>query len=297
MEKNQRKKILVLGAGGLLGSEVVRFFSKESFDVKATTHAELDITKGREVAIWLERLHPDVIINCAAVSNVDACEGNKEFVFNVNAEGVKNLCLPLLEDVGAKLIHISTDYVFDGTKTTPYVETDSVNPLSVYAESKLKGEVYVQRILPPRALILRVQWLYGPKGKSFASSIIQDITEGRYPKKYRFIKDRVGNPTSVTFLAKAIEVAIEKDLEGIYHLSSTGSASWVDFGKAIFEMSSPSILSDDIIEAVKESDIKRPAKRPSYTPFSCKKFEIATGFSVTSWRDQLLETIHTLTVP
>src|SRR3989344_2964918 len=124
------KKILVTGAQGLLGAEVTRLLSQDSsYIVKGTTHSELDLTRGKEVAMWIEKMHPDFVINCAALSNVDTCEEHPEETFKVNAEGVKNVCLPL-EEIGGKIIQFSTDYVFDGKKTTPYVEKDPVNPLN-----------------------------------------------------------------------------------------------------------------------------------------------------------------------
>lgn len=296
VEKNKRLKILVIGAAGLLGSELMRLLTRvfSPYDVKGTTHTELDITKGKEVAICLERLHPNIIINCAALSNVDDCEKWPEDAFRVNAEGIKNICLPLVEDVKARLIHISTDYVFDGRKKTPYVEMDTVNPLSVYGESKLKGETYVEKLLPD-AVILRVQWLYGSHGKSFASRMVQAVTRGDFRQRYCLIEDRVGNPTSVTELAKAIEALIVKQNinERLYHLSAEGSSSWVEFGKTIFKINGINDA-EPYIQMVKEKNMNRLAKRPPYSVFSSVRFEQEIGFKMPPWQEQLKEVIGRL---
>lgn len=292
MVEEHRKKIIVLGSGGLLGAEVVRHFSKGAYAVKGVTHSELDITKGQEVAIWMERLQPDIVINCVALSNVDYCEEHPREAFRVNAEGVKNICL-ILEETGGKMVHISTDYVFDGEKGVPYEENDPVNPLSVYAGSKLKGEEVVKRFLP-KSLIVRVQWLYGKQGKNFASEIIRQVAASQnsvIPAKagihrYKLIEDRVGSPTNVRDVAEGLDALIEHDCSGLYHLSSSGYCSWLEFGKAIFEIfDNPK--AKDLIQAVKEVDVKRPARRPRFSAFSCQKLTADTGYQPLPWKEML----------
>lgn len=285
MVEEHRKKIIVLGSGGLLGAEVVRHFSKGPYAVKGISRSELDITKGQEVAIWMERLHPDIVINCAALSNVDYCEEHPEEAFRVNAEGVRNICL-ILEEIGGKLIHISTDYVFDGEKGDPYEETDGVNPLSVYAESKFKGEEYVKRFLP-ESLIVRVQWLYGKQGKNFASEIIREASRaGIHRPVYKLIEDRVGSPTNVRDVAEGLEALIDHDCSGLYHLSSSGYCSWLEFGKTIFDVLGDPKASERI-QAVKEADIQRPARRPKFSAFSCQKLTAETGYKPLHWKEML----------
>lgn len=287
MVAERQKKILVLGSSGLLGAEVVRHLSKgaeRAYDVKGAGRSELDITKGQEVAIWIERLHPDFVINCAALSNVDYCEDHREEAFHVNAEGVKNICV-ILEETGGKLVHISTDYVFDGEKETPYEETDPVNPLSIYAESKLKGEEYVRRFLP-ESLIVRVQWLYGKYGTNFSSRVIREISESSYVAPYRLIEDRVGSPTDVSEVAKGLEALITQDCSGLFHLSSSGCCSWFEFGKMIFELRGDE-KALKMIQAVREKDIKRPARRPRFSAFSCHKLQKETGYTPSHWKEML----------
>ena len=279
-------KIVVIGAEGLLGSEILRFLSQGPYNVKGVTHKELDITRGMDVAIWLQRLSPDYIINCAALSDVDYCEEHSEEAFQVNAEGVKNLCAPLLEDIPATLIHFSTDYVFDGKKGKPYMEGDPVNPLNHYAESKLQGEEYVGRLLPDRSIILRVQWLYGPRGNNFSTKLVREITQGGF-SSYSLLTDRIGSPTPVTELAKAVDVLIHTEKRSkLYHLSSSEFCSWFEFGKTLFDLNGIS-NSLSFIHSVKNKDLNRPAMRPFNTTFSCDLFKKETGFNIASWKECL----------
>lgn len=294
VEKDTKLKILVIGSQGLLGSEAVRILSQEkSFLVKGTSHQELDITHGMETAIWLERFHPDFVIHCAALSNVDYCETHPEETFKVNSEGVRNLCLPLAEN-GGKLIHISTDYVFDGKKESPYVEEDSVNPLSVYAESKLKAEEYVKRHLPD-SLIVRVQWLYGERGKSFSSQLIREITQRTTTPPYSLLEDRIGSPTCVRDIAYALKALMQKNASGLFHVSSQGYCSWVEFGETIFKLNGISSY-HDVIQQVREDDLKRSAKRPSFTPFDCHRLEKTIGHKMPLWKESLSETIRNISL-
>jgi len=286
------KKILVTGAQGLLGAQVTHFLSQNPlYIVKGATHSELDLTSGKEVAMWIEKMHPDFVINCAALSNVDTCEEHPEETFKVNAQGVKNLCLPL-EETGGKLIQISTDYVFDGKKNTSYIETDPVNPLNIYAESKVKAEEYVKKFLP-HSLIVRVQWLYGEHGKNFASQMIFDVTHKNISKQYHLIEDRVGTPNDVKDIAQGLNVLLEKDIKGVVHLSCEGECSWVEFGKTIFKMNNIKDFSS-YIHAFKEIDAKRAAKRPPYSTLSSVRLESECDFKMPFWETSLQRTILNL---
>ncbi len=286
------KKILVVGAQGLLGTAVIRLLSQNpSYRVKGTTHSELDLTSGKEVAMWIEKMHPDFVINCAALSNVDYCEGHREETFKVNAEGVKNLCLPL-EEIGGKLIQISTDYVFDGKKATPYVETDPVNPLNVYAESKLKAEEYVKKLLP-QSLIVRVQWLYGEHGKNFSSTMIRNVTHKNFSMQYHLIEDRIGAPNNVRDVAYGIKVLLEKNAKGLFHLSCEGECSWAEFGRILFKMNEIENFSQ-YVHVFKEVEAKRPAKRPPYSKLSSTRLQAELDFKMPFWEESLQKTILNL---
>ncbi|HBQ22050.1 MAG: dTDP-4-dehydrorhamnose reductase [Deltaproteobacteria bacterium GWA2_38_16] len=292
VEKSKQQKILVIGSTGLLGSEIVQVLSKvSSYEVKGASHAELDITNGMEVAIWLERLHPDIVINCAALSNVDYCEEHPEEAFKVNSEGVRNICLPL-EENGGKLIHFSTDYVFDGEKGKPYVETDPVNPLNYYAQSKLKSEEYVKKHLP-NSIIARVQWLYGEHGKNFASSVIQDITFKNNKKLYRFIKDRVGSPTRVTEIALAMRALIDQNKSGTYHVAASGECSWDQFAQTVCELNGITDTSS-IVQVMMEQESGRSAKRPAYSVLSSRLLESEIDIKMPLWKKTVEDTIRNL---
>ena len=286
-----RKKILILGATGLLGSQVFRYLSQGPYDVKGASHQDLDITRGQQVSIWMERLHPDVVINCAALSNVDYCEKHPDEAFKVNAEGVKNICLPLIEDVRAKFIHVSTDYVFDGRKEIPYQESDPINPLSIYAKSKVEGEGLMQRLLGGEGIILRVQWLYGLHGSNFSSQLIQEII-GRNPGHYDLLQDRFGNPTDVFEISKVIEKLIQKDgVKGIYHYASGGTPNWVDFGKEIFKLAGRKDFQDHVT-IVKEEELRRLAPRPRFTALSTEKIKKELGIEILPWQKQLASCVY-----
>ncbi|MBI4041263.1 MAG: dTDP-4-dehydrorhamnose reductase [Deltaproteobacteria bacterium] len=289
VEKNSLPKILILGGKGLLGSEMARVLTANGYAVKTASHAELDITKGMEVAVWIERLQPEIVINCAALSDVDFCEKNPDLAFKVNAEGVKNICLPL-QEIGGRLIHISSDYVFDGKKKSPYVETDLVSPVNIYGKSKLKGEEYVQKILP-QSFIVRVQWLYGAHGKNFASQLVRTITTGEVMGPYSLILDRVGTPTPVGVIANVVPRMMTLREGGLFHLSARGGCSWVEFGKAVFEINSRKDF-DRWVRAVTEIQNLRLAQRPPYSVLSSDFFERTFQYEFSHWTEALSNVIH-----
>ncbi len=293
VEKTSKLKILVLGASGLLGSEVVRHLNhtvnQTDNIVKGVNHRELDITHGKDVAIYIERFQPDVVINCAALSNVDYCEEHPQEAMRVNAEAIRNICFPL-EEIGGKLVHISTDYVFDGKKEDPYEESDPVNPLNHYAESKLKGEEYASQLLP-NSLIIRVQWLYGAHGTNFSSQMIREITTGQVRTSYSLLEDRIGCPTSIHDLVPGIECLMKSSLSGIYHISCAGYCSWVQFGETIGALNGDS-PPYPYIRSVRGDDLKRPAKRPRSTVISCQKLNDDLGFTLPKWQKSLEDVIR-----
>ena len=283
--------VLVLGAGGLLGAEVVRVFLDAGFHVKSATHKELDITKGMDVAVWIEHLHPAYVVNCAALSNVDHCETHPDEAFNVNAQGVKNICLPLDEN-GGRLIHISTDYVFDGQKNEPYGESDAVHALSQYAKSKLKAEEYIQSILPD-SLTVRVQWLYHEEGASFASQLVRGVTTQKNLGPYKLIQNRVGSPTHVQDVAQTLLQLVQKDAKGVIHVASQGACNWVEFGKAIFELNGIAVTSQNI-QAVLEENLKRSAPRPPYSSLTSERLQREFSIEMPRWHDSLERAILNL---
>jgi dTDP-4-dehydrorhamnose reductase len=232
----------------------------------------------------MELHRPDVVLNLAAVTDVDGCEDRADLAQKVNAQGagtVAGLCAA----AAARLVHLSTDYVFDGTKGSPYREDDEPGPASVYGRTKLAGERMVFEKLPGAAVV-RAQWLYGKGGKSF----VDTITElGRQHGRVRVVDDQRGSPTWARDLAEPIISIIEKGLSGIYHVSNSGSCTWFEFAKAIF-----SILNMDIeVSPISSGELGRKAIRPAFSVFDLTKFKGATGIRMRDWMDALREYLVT----
>src|SRR5512138_1126497 len=217
--------ILVIGANGMLGHDLMEVLQG---DVRGLDLPELDITDLVSVRKALLTLKPRVIVNSAAYTDVDGCESNVETAMAVNGEGVGLLALTARE-IGATLVQVSTDYVFDGSKGEPYLEDDPVGPLSMYGESKLAGEL--NAAMAPAHLIVRTQWLYGLHGKNFVETMLRLASE---KKELAVVDDQIGSPTWTVDLALAIQALVEKDCRGIYHAANSGFCSWNDFARAIF---------------------------------------------------------------
>lgn len=246
-------KVLVIGAGGQLGSEVVRVLQSEH-EVISATRNEADITNLPQLLLLVERISPQVIVNAAAYTDVDGCEGNREKAFLVNALGARNVAVAARE-VGAKLVHISTDYVFDGCKGTPYLEYDPPNPLNVYGLSKLLGEQMV-REQNPRSFILRVAWLYGSRGKNFVKTILRLAQER---EEIRVVNDQRGTPTFVGDVAHEIKVLIETDCYGLYHCTSQGSCTRYEFAREILRLAGIPARVVPVTSAEFPTSARRPA--------------------------------------
>lgn len=233
MSRN-KKKVLVTGVNGQLGEELVRLFSKDSsFLVFPKTHQDLDIINRKQVGLVLQKEKPDIIIHCAAWTNVDAAARTPEGAMKVNAEGTKNIC-EAAQKVNAKVVYISTNEVFDGKKGIPYLEDDHTNPINAYGESKLKGEQYCQSILGDACIIVRSSWLYGPASiNNFPNKIMQRAQEQGF---LRVVNDEISTPTYTPDLAAAMKKLLEKNISGIFHLVNRGRASRYDWAKEILNV-------------------------------------------------------------
>lgn len=247
--------VLITGAKGMLGTDVAHRLNAR-FNVIACDIQELDLTDNPAVFEYVRQLRPDTIINCAAYTNVDACETERDAAYKTNAVAPRNLAVAA-KNVGAKLVHISTDYVYDGQTTVPYTENDLTNPLSVYGKSKLMGEMLV-RDLTDRFFIIRTQWLYGKNGGNFVKTMIK---LGREQEKVTVVNDQFGSPTYTRDLAAAIEKLIVTDNYGIYHLTNSGTASWYTFAKTIYELAGIQTK----VEPCSTVDFPRPARRPGFS--------------------------------
>jgi len=218
-----------MGAAGQLGSEVVEVL-RGDHEVVGVTRTDADITDLSQVMTLVEEVSPQVIVNAAAYTNVDGCEREKGRAFLVNAIGARNVAIAAKE-VGAKLVHISTDYVFDGTKDTPYFEYDPPKPINVYGWSKLVGEQMVKE-QNPRSFILRVAWLYSARRKNFVKTMLKLAQER---DEIRVVNNQRGTPTFAGDVARQIKALIETDCYGLYHCTSQGSCTRYEFALAIFK--------------------------------------------------------------
>ncbi|MBI3950031.1 MAG: dTDP-4-dehydrorhamnose reductase [Acidobacteria bacterium] len=279
----ERRRFLITGAGGLLGRHAVGWFSRYH-DVVAARREDLGITHPDAVNRWVNRISPDVIMNCAALSNVDACERQPDDAFAVNAEGPRYLA-QAAEQIGAQLIHFSTDYVFDGDKTTPYTIEDEPWPISIYGHSKLAGERAIRETLA-RHYIIRVARLFGRGGRNFASAIL-DIA--RRDGRLLAIVDEIGSPTYVVDLAERVNAIVQSGQHGTYHLTNQGVCSWAEFATAALQIGQ---LHGVIIEQVQSADLGRPARRPRYTAMRCLLSERLGLEPLRPWTAAFAEFVH-----
>ena len=274
--------ILVIGANGMLGHDLMKVLEGE---VRGLDLPDIDITSLESVRRILLTLKPEIIINAAAYTDVDGCETNAEQAMEVNGEGVGLLALTARE-IGAKLVQISTDYVFDGRKGAPYLEDDPVGPLSAYGRSKLAGERAIIASGLERHFILRTSWLYGPHGRNFVETIIRLARER---EELRIVADQIGTPTYTGDLAEAIFGLLKLSDHGIYHFSNSGQCSWYEFAKEIVSQMRGRGASLRIknLEPIRTEEYPLPARRPAYSVFSKDKYLRATGADIPGWEASL----------
>ena len=281
-------KILVIGANGQLGKSVQKIVSsaKQNNEFVFVGRGELDLSQEESIASYLNNNKFDIIINCAAYTAVDKAEEEQELANQVNYLAVKQLA-EITNKQQAKLMHISTDYVFDGESERPYIETDETNPINIYGKTKLAGEKAIQAIMPTNAIIIRASWVYSEYGNNFVDTMLR---LGKERGELSVVNDQIGSPTYATDLAKIIlKIINNKNYQAkdqateIYHYSNKGKISWYEFAKEIFELA-------DIHCAVKPITTKQyptPAKRPKNTLMN--KAKIAKTFSVgiSDWKESL----------
>jgi dTDP-4-dehydrorhamnose reductase len=274
-------RILVIGAKGMLGRDLVEVLrtSSRNDEVVAWDLGDLDIREEQSTIAKIESIYPEIVINVAAFTNVDECESNEEKVFAINAEGMRHVALGALR-CHAKVVYLSTDYVFDGRKKEPYLESDPPNPLNVYGRSKWKGEQYVQELVE-NSLIIRTQWLYGRYGNNFVTSILRQVREKRV---LSIVNDQIGSPTYTKDLSKAISVLIQRDVKGIFHVANSDLCTWYTFGQAILKLTG--IVGVKIIP-ISSKELGRPAPRPSYSALSTQKLKRETGMMLRPWSEAL----------
>jgi len=281
------RRILVTGAKGMLGRDLIGIlrssFSKD--EVIGWDIEEIDIRKEDDSVSKIEALRPEVVIHLAAYTDVDGCESDQERAFGVNAEGTRHVALAASK-CRAKMIYLSTDYVFDGEKRKPYLESDPPHPLNVYGHSKLKGEQYVQEG-GGDFIVIRTQWLYGPFGRNFVDSILRQAGER---KTLSIVDDQTGSPTYTVDLAKAIRDLIQADARGIFHVANSEVCTWYAFGQAILNLSGIHRVK---VLPMSSKELGRPAARPSYSVLNCQKLEKETGRTMRPWSDALKDYLST----
>lgn len=278
-------RVLITGAHGQVGGSLIRMKSPE-VSIVALDHGQLDISDKNAVTHAVAFARPDVVINTAAYTAVDRAESDTDSAFKVNGDGAGNLAAAAWQN-GARLIHISTDFVFDGRKSRPYKPGDSTNPLGAYGASKLAGEEQIRNILGGRALILRTAWVYAAEGANFVKTMLRLMAER---DKLNVVSDQIGSPTWAMSLAEAIWVAVRRpEVTGLHHWTDAGVASWYDFAVAIAEEATARGLLQRATEviAIPTEKYPTPARRPAYSVLNCGSTEQALGTRPAHWRVNL----------
>jgi len=281
-------KIAIIGANGRLGAALAREYARD-FELTSFERRQLDLGQLDRVRSALAATKFELLINCAALTNVDYCESHREEAFVVNAEAPR-LLAEIANEKSARLVHFSTDYVFDGKKTDPYVEEDKAVPLSVYGESKLEGE---QRVLEASSqhLVVRLSWVFGPAKPSFIDQIIQRARENDVVTA---VADKFSAPTYTIDVASWLRLAVDKDANGILHLANNGGCSWQEWAQYAIDVcrSRGLPLKAERVEAVSLGDMKNfVAQRPVHTVLSTAKFTALTGVQPRHWREAVAEYI------
>jgi len=272
-------RVVVFGGNGMLGSEVVAAGRRRGVPVLGLSRAEADVTDAERLVDWVRAFRADVVINCAAFTAVDACEEERDRAYAVNAGGAGNAAAAAAA-VGAHLLHVSTDYVFDGAGAEPYPEEADTAPRSVYGASKRAGEEQVLEY--ERSTVVRTSWLFGPGGPNFVATMLRLIDADRVP--LRVVDDQVGCPTDTRFLARALWQLAELEsgregANGVIHYRNREPVSWFGFTREIVRSWRPAV---EVVPVTTDA-FPRPAPRPAYSVLAVDRFERLTGRSVEPW--------------
>ncbi len=281
-------KILITGANGQLGTELHEILEREfPGQTLYTDVQELDLTNAKAVDSYVANNEITHIVNCAAYTAVDRAEEEKMLCAAVNTDAVKNLAMAA-DANGAKIIHISTDYVFDGTNHRPYRESDKVNPISQYGTTKRKGETLLLA-LAPQAIIIRTAWLYSAHGKNFVKTMLR-LADSQ--PEIKVVCDQIGTPTFARDLARAVVKVLQSHqwVPGIYHFTDEGAASWYDFAKAIFRIAGKDVK----VTPIPTEDYPTPASRPSYSILDRTRIKATYGIEIPHWEEALADCLRQL---
>jgi dTDP-4-dehydrorhamnose reductase len=277
-------KVLVTGASGQVGRSLISTAPAE-MTLLTTSHKELDISDAEGVSAYFRAHSPDVVINAAAHTAVDRAESEPELARRVNSDGPHHVAVAA-RDCGARLIHISTDFVFDGAASSPYRPDAPTNPLSVYGKTKLAGEKAVLEVLPATSVIVRTAWVYAADGSNFVRTMLRIMNANG---AVRVIADQVGTPTAARALAETLWMIVGKpEIHGVHHWTDAGVASWYDFAVAIAEEGAQLELvpSNVVVAPIATVDYPTPARRPPYSVLD-KTSLTSIGFTPVHWRKRL----------
>lgn len=281
MSSLRHQRIVILGAGGNLGRAFVHHLAPRAKSLRAYDRSELDLMNRKTLRRLFDE-RPDLIINCAAYTDVDGAEAEEQLAFEVNARAPAELAL-IAAGIGARLVHFSTDYVFDGAASSPYGVDSAIAPLGAYGRTKAEGERRVRLALPHDHLIIRTSWVYAPWGRNFVNTIMR---LGRERPILRVVDDQRGRPSSALQLARRASALIERDATGTYHLTDEGEASWFEFASEILALSRGSAK----LEPCRTEDYPASARRPLYSVLDISKAHALIGPGI-HWRVALAEAL------
>lgn len=274
-------RVMVTGGKGQLGTEVTRYLQERGYEVYSCGKSELDITDAAQVSQTVGEIRPDVIVHTAAYTKVDLAETEIDEAYKINAYGTRNLAVAA-EEAGAKIVYISTDYVFEGNGQDPYHEFMDCHPNSIYGKSKLAGEQMVQQC-STKFFILRTSWVFGKYGNNFVKTMLKLAQNNR---ELNVVDDQFGSPTYTYDLAQFIEQIIQTKLYGIYHTSNTGFCTWYEFARAIFAGAG---VKDMQVNPVGTKDFPRPAPRPANSRLDHMAIRLNGLPDFRHWREALAD--------
>ncbi|MET3548182.1 dTDP-4-dehydrorhamnose reductase [Paenibacillus favisporus] len=278
-------RVLVTGASGQLGKDVVALFQQKGHEVMGCSRSELDITNLEQCQQIINEFQPDSIIHCAAYTAVDAAETDVDGAYRVNAVGTRNVAVAA-EKAGAKMVYISTDYVFNGRSEVPYQEYDNTDPKSVYGKSKRAGEVLTQS-LSSRYFIVRTSWVYGLHGNNFVKTMLR---LGQEKPQLQVVHDQKGSPTYTADLARFLEELVQTEKYGVYHASNSGECTWFEFTQAIFEEARKlGIQITAQVEPCTTEQFPRPAPRPANSVMDHLSIRTNGLTDIRPWREGLVD--------
>lgn len=274
-------KLLILGGSGMLGTSLASECALGAIAYDAPRSTKLDIRKRVDVQNYIQRHKPDAIVNCAAWTDVENSESEYPKAIQLNVDAVQNIAI-VAKEAGLPVVHISTDYVFDGTKREAYSEGDLTNPINSYGVSKMLGEKVLLGVASENSYIIRTSWLYGVSGNNFVKTILRKALE---QERIQVVNDQVGSPTNSEDLARGILTILQKrPSTGVYHYSNVGVVSWFEFAKRIYQLAGTDV---NLVEPIQSAAYPTKAKRPSRSVLLTKKWERAEISKLIDWDESL----------